>query len=160
MTDVGVRLAPDLASLPVVPADLSTLDRLVTDALAVFCFSDVRPLLGAAAMLDWRLCGRLSRALERGHVTGARGEVALLPTSTRRKRRVFVFGLGPRRTADRRVFREACREAARVLRSASAMDAAYVAPLASQDRDLEGEFLRGLSEELAGKVSTILVAPV
>jgi hypothetical protein len=42
------------------PVDLLRWDRGPGgDALVVPVWSDVRPLRGAAGLLDWRLCGRL-----------------------------------------------------------------------------------------------------
>src|SRR5260221_14536712 len=42
-------------------------------------FADERPLRGTGGLVDWRLCGRLSRLLAARRVTGALGETPLLP---------------------------------------------------------------------------------
>ena len=60
--------------LPVafLPIDLSRWDHGPGgDALVVPVWSDVRPLRGAAGLLDWRLCGRLSQMIREGRVSGA-----------------------------------------------------------------------------------------
>ena len=153
-------LAPDVAALsPFVAADLNAVDDMAAEAVAVFCFSDVRPLAGAAEILDWRLSGRLSRALERGLVSGALGEVTLLPVMARRRRRVFLFGLGEVRATDRAVFRKVGREAMVTLTEAGALGVALVAPAARDELEVEAEFLRAVAEELKGQVLTVLVAP-
>jgi cytosol aminopeptidase family protein len=80
-----------------VAAELGRLDGLeTTEALIVSFFTDERPLRGMAGLADWRLAGRLSRLLKAGKLTGARGEVALLPPSRRRLPFdcLVLFGLG------------------------------------------------------------------
>ncbi len=80
-----------------VAAELARLDGLDrTEALVLSFFTDERPLRGVAALADWRLAGRLSRLLKAGKMTGARGEVTLLPPSRNRLpfERIVLFGLG------------------------------------------------------------------
>jgi hypothetical protein len=159
MTQGHTNLAPDLVSaLPTIHADLKAIDAMTAEALAVFCFADVRPLAGAAEMLDWRVGGRLSRALERGLLSGALGESALMPTAGRCRRRVFMFGLGAVATADRATFKTVCRESMETLRRAGAAGAAFVAPATRHDPEIEAEFLRAIAEELKGQVRTVLVS--
>jgi hypothetical protein len=67
------------------------------ELLAVHIWEDVRPLRGAAGLLDWRLCGKLSGLIQSGRLVGAEGEQLLLPTGGRLPWRVaMVMGLGPR----------------------------------------------------------------
>jgi hypothetical protein len=67
------------------------------DLLAVYLWDDVRPLRGAAGLLDWRLCGKLSGLAQSGRLTGAEGEQLLLPTAGRLPWKVaMVMGLGSR----------------------------------------------------------------
>ena len=67
------------------------------DLLAVYIWQDVRPLRGAAGLLDWRLCGKLSGLIQSGRLDGGEGEQLLLPTAGRLPWRVaMVMGLGPR----------------------------------------------------------------
>lgn len=75
---------------------LGNVDALVCDSIVVGVFSDVRPLAGLLGMIDWRLCGRLSRLFEQGVITGAEGERVLLPTHGRVPApRLFLYGWGP-----------------------------------------------------------------
>lgn len=59
----------------VVP-DLRRLDELKSEAIALAFFEDERPLRGAMGLLDWRLCGALSRLILRGRASGALERVA------------------------------------------------------------------------------------
>lgn len=75
--------------------DFAELDALRCDALALPFFSDERPLRGAGGLVDWRLCGALSRQLVTGFVTGGLGEQVLVPSQSRLSvEKVFLFGLG------------------------------------------------------------------
>jgi len=66
------------------------------DALCVTVFDDERPLRGVAGLVDWRLCGRLSRLLINKKASGGAGESMMLPASRRLPMaRIFWFGLGP-----------------------------------------------------------------
>ena len=59
-------------------------------------FADERPLRGAAGLCDWRLCGKLSQVLQRGRVTGALGEVTLVPGRPRLPfDKLLLVGCGP-----------------------------------------------------------------
>ena len=61
------------SGLPVTSADQAAVDRFAGDTLAVFCWSDVRPLRGAAGFVDWRMCGALSHAIEEQQFAGDAG---------------------------------------------------------------------------------------
>jgi hypothetical protein len=54
-------------------------DRLAGGRL----YSDVRPLRGAAGLLDWRLDGRLSALIVAGNLSGAPDEQLLIPSRKR-----------------------------------------------------------------------------
>ncbi len=78
-------------------SELARLDTLDPhQALALFFFGDERPLRGVAGLCDWRLCGRLSRLLKAGKLSGLRGEVTLMPPPGGRLpfERLLFFGLG------------------------------------------------------------------
>jgi hypothetical protein len=53
-------------------------DRMEGAVVAAFYFEDVRPLRGAAALLDWRLNGRLTDMLLEKEVSGQLGEHVLV----------------------------------------------------------------------------------
>lgn len=77
------------------PVDLQRWDRGPGgDALVVPVWSDVRPLRGAAGLLDWRLCGRLSQMIQDGKLAGTAGEKLLLVTGRVPWQRVLAVGVG------------------------------------------------------------------
>ncbi len=76
-------------------SSFTTIDSLDVSTLALF-LTDQRPLRGAAGIVDWRLCGELSNALQSGSLTGALGERLLMPTHGRiGPKRLLIFGVGP-----------------------------------------------------------------
>ena len=84
-----------------VAPDLRRLDELNSEALALAFFEDERPLRRAAGLVDWRLCGRISRMLLRGRVTGELGEALLVPGRPRLPfDKLFLFGAGERARFD------------------------------------------------------------
>jgi hypothetical protein len=102
-----------VASVSLLPVELARWDQAPPgDALCVPVWTDVRPLRGAAGLLDWRMCGRLSRMLASGKVTGAEGEQTLFPTAHRLPwRLVLALGAGPRRDFAERRFQACVRRA-------------------------------------------------
>ncbi|MCB9667772.1 MAG: peptidase M17 [Myxococcales bacterium] len=77
-------------------SELVTLDELTVDALALPFFEDERPLRKTAGLVDWRLCGRLSRLMLRDCVTGKLGETTLVATEKKFPfLRLFLLGCGP-----------------------------------------------------------------
>jgi len=79
--------------LEVADLSLATLDALDVDALGVLVGPE-RPLQGLAGLVDWRLCGALTRALSGGLYAGAPDEALLLPTGGRLPcGRVVALGL-------------------------------------------------------------------
>ncbi|MEZ4359004.1 MAG: M17 family peptidase N-terminal domain-containing protein [Kofleriaceae bacterium] len=82
-------------SISVMTLDLSKWEEVARDALVLPVFREDRPLRGAAGLVDWRLCGRLSRLMRSGKASGVAGESLLLPASRRlRFTRILWFGLG------------------------------------------------------------------
>jgi hypothetical protein len=76
---------------------LAALDALDVDSIVVGLCKDVRPTAGLLGLLDWRLCGRVSRLLEAGTITGHDGEKVLFPTQGRVSApRLFLYGWGAR----------------------------------------------------------------
>lgn len=78
--------------------DLASLDELKTELLCLWMFSDERPPRGALGLVDWRLCGRLSRLLARGEFQARFGEALLMPPPEQRlaAERVLLLGAGTR----------------------------------------------------------------
>ncbi len=95
---------------------LQSIDALAADALAV-AVGPGRPLGGLAALVDWRLCGAIARAVRAGLFSTEAEEALLMPTGGRvRIARVFAFGLArePLDAAGFAAFaRRVCRDMAR-----------------------------------------------
>lgn len=106
------------------------LDQIAqVDALCVFVSEDERPLRGAAGLVDWRLCGRLSRVLEDGFFTGTKDDALLLPTDGQLYvPRVFAVGLGKLRGLDQAGLRQAFKTAANTLTRAKMSKVAIDVP--------------------------------
>ena len=79
-----------------VTPDLRRLDELKSEALLLTFFADERPLRREVGLVDWRLCGALSRVLIRGRAIGEVGETVLVPGQPRLPfDKIFLFGAGP-----------------------------------------------------------------
>lgn len=92
-----------------VPLSLRAIDELRSELAVLSFFEDERPLRAMAGLCDWRLCGRLSRLLERGAINGAIGECTLSPAGSRLPfERLLLVGLGMRERFDDTVFDRAC----------------------------------------------------
>ncbi len=62
--------------------------------LATF-FEDVRPLKGSTSLVDWRLNGRVSDLILKGHLSGHFKESLIMPSQGRLSAKdIFLFGLG------------------------------------------------------------------
>ncbi len=84
-----------------VAPDLRCLDELKCEALALPFFEDERPLPGALGLVDWRMCGEISRLLLRGRARGALDEKILVPTRRRLTiDKLFLFGAGSSESFD------------------------------------------------------------
>lgn len=138
--------------------DLAGIDATTSDAIAVFCFVDQRPLKGVAGYLDWRLCGALSRAIESGRFRCEPGEVMLLPATGRiRDKRIFAFGLGRVQDATAEAFAKVGRTAIEVTGRAGVAELALAAPRSSRRPELEVEFVRAVESLSAARVGCVLV---
>lgn len=81
--------------LDVAPLTLAGLEGLGAVDLLAFVATDERPLRGLAGLIDWRLCGALSRTLREGRFRGERGESLLVADGSRwTAGRIFVHGVG------------------------------------------------------------------
>jgi len=84
-----------------VEIDAGPIERARADVAVVFLFDSDRPLRGGAGRADWRMCGRLSKLLVAGRLTGARGEAVLMATDGGMAApRVIALGVGARNTFD------------------------------------------------------------
>jgi hypothetical protein len=112
--------------LEVADLSLATLDALDVDALALLVGPE-RPLQGLAGLVDWRLCGAVTRCLVGGLYAGEPGQALLLPTDGRLPaRRVVALGLpAPLGAAS---FAVAARQACQVLQRAGSADFATALP--------------------------------
>jgi hypothetical protein len=75
---------------------LKQIDALRCEALALPFFSDEKPLRGALGLVDWRMCGFLSRLRASGRLEGSPLETVLIPARPKLSLdKLFLFGLGP-----------------------------------------------------------------
>jgi hypothetical protein len=102
----------------VIPNDLPRWDQARPgDLVLVPVWTDVRPLRGAAGLLDWRMCGRLSGWMMAGKVTGADGEQTLFPSGNRLAwRLVLAAGAGARADFSEKRLRALVRRLLKTLR--------------------------------------------
>jgi Cytosol aminopeptidase family, N-terminal domain len=122
------------------PIELSRWDQAPAgDAICVPVWTDVRPLRGAAGLLDWRMCGRLSAMLAAGKVTGADGEQTLFPTASRLPwRLVLALGAGPRAEFSDKRLQAAVRRALKAVGGLGARRLALALPARDGDRATTG----------------------
>jgi hypothetical protein len=106
-----------------------SLDRLQTELVVLPFFSDERPLRGAAALIDWRLCGALSRKLMAGHLEGEFGEKGLFTNPPKlQAESLLLVGLGPSECFEAGTAGRACRLIVEALRDAKVSTAAMTLP--------------------------------
>ena len=112
------------------PIDLQTWDRdCHGDLVAVCIWDDVRPLRGAAGLIDWRLSGKLSSLIQSGRLTGADGEQLLFPTGGRLPWSVaMVMGLGSRTGFSTTRFHTAVQRFCATMRGLDVHDVALAPP--------------------------------
>jgi leucyl aminopeptidase len=88
--------------------ELQQIDALRCEALALPFFSDERPLRGALGLIDWRMCGFVSRLRMQERVRGDALETVLLPARPKLTMdKLFLFGLGPQDEFDTKHMRRA-----------------------------------------------------
>jgi hypothetical protein len=63
--------------------DLGSLSELKTEALCLPFYRDERPMRGAPGLVDFRLCGRVSKLIASGRMHGDLGEAVLMPARPR-----------------------------------------------------------------------------
>lgn len=150
--------------------DLHQMDQVHADTIAVGLFEEDRPPRGLAGLADWRLCGRVSRLIVSGNVTGRFREAVLFPGYARLPaNRVCVLGLGRRAEFSAARAREASwvlAESLRKLRASSFIVSLPGSPMtqvphrARMDLFLE-ELLRVFGpDEGTGGVEVFIVEPL
>ena len=117
-----------------VSASLDGLDALQAEILVLPFFSQERPLRGAAGLIDWRLCGALSRKLMAGYLEGRFGEKALIASPGKiRAKDLLVVGLGSSDDFDIDTAGQACAVIVEALMQGSFSTAAIALPGRSMD---------------------------
>ncbi len=135
-----------------VPLDLARVDALRYEAAALPFFEDERPLRGAAGLCDWRLCGRLSRLLLSARVTGALGEVTLVPARARLPfDKLLLFGSGPRERFDQARFNAVTARIFDVVEGLRLRNLVLALPGRNHDRVSPGDAIRWFLEAAAGQ---------
>lgn len=71
-------------------------DRLEATVAAAFFFADQKPLLGPAALLDWRLNGQLTELLREGRAEGRVGEHVVIGNNGKLRADWVLFAGGGR----------------------------------------------------------------
>ena len=95
-----------IEQLHFVEPDLRAIDTTSAEVIACSVFQDERPMRGLAGLLDWRLAGRLSALAKNDFLTGAEGEIVLVPGRPYvRFEKILVLGIGPRASFDDAVVR-------------------------------------------------------
>jgi hypothetical protein len=116
------------------PIELARWDQAGGDLFAVCLWSDVRPLRGAAGLLDWRLNGKLSRWIQEGRLAGRAGEKTLVPTTRIPWPTVLAIGLGASNEFSEARFFEALGCAFATMRGLGLQTAAMALPGRDTDR--------------------------
>jgi hypothetical protein len=122
-------------------------------------FADERPLRGAAGLVDWRLCGRLSRMLLAGRVDGQFGETTLLPSSRLPFGRVLLLGLGESERFSELRFLEAAKALRDVVRRLGVRRYALALPGRSTGRIVARRALELWSQAQTSEEEVWLVEP-
>lgn len=136
-TDAAQAVAPRVELRSV---DLSALDSLEADGLVLPLYQTKVQPTGVAALVDWRLCGRLARMILDGRVVGGAGEATLLAYPARTgAARIFVFGLGRPRARSAAQLRADAEQMIAVLGGAKVTSVALALPPRPTDACPTGE---------------------
>ncbi len=96
-----------MIDLRFVTPDLRRIDESPAEVIGCGVYRDTRPLTGLAALLDWRMAGRLSKLAKQGFLLGEVGEVLVVPARPRLPfDKLLAFGLGPRESFGDATFRK------------------------------------------------------
>ncbi|MCP4680660.1 MAG: hypothetical protein GY854_35290 [Deltaproteobacteria bacterium] len=112
-------IAPELKRLEGVPATI----------LVVFRFAEMRPLRGISSLVDWRLCGHLSRLVIDGFLTGAVEESLLMPLGGRLPQEyLLVLGIGERERFNEEAFHLGMKRMFKTIRGLNRVDIVVALP--------------------------------
>lgn len=82
-------------------------DKLTSQLAVVTTFSEERPLVGKAGLLDWRLNGRLSRLMMKHHYESQFKELLLMPAEGRiGSKAILICGLGAKADFSQEIMQE------------------------------------------------------
>jgi hypothetical protein len=150
-----VRVEPLVrALLDGVSGDLGEADRVErsrVDLGVVPVFSDERPLLGLAGLIDWRGSGCLSALVRSGFCSSAPREQVLLPCDRRLPvDRLVLVGLGPREHYDEARARALAEQFVRIAVGLAAPTVLIALPTHGRDRTLTEVAFASLLATLEG----------
>ena len=131
----------------------TSLARVEADCAVVAFFEDERPMRGGAGLVDWRLCGRLSRLVLEERLSDRWG---LLPSQGRLQTpRILVGNLGRIRELDAPKLQRFARDAGRRVTQLRARSVAWDLPAAI--RSLPAE--TGIASVLSGFRAALALEP-
>jgi hypothetical protein len=117
-----------------VAASMEGLDELQAELIVLPFFSDERPLTGIAGLIDWRLCGALSRKLMAGYLDGHFGDKGMVAAPSKlRAEALLLVGMGRVDSFDASTAMKGCALIAEALRHSRATTAAVALPGRSLD---------------------------
>jgi hypothetical protein len=94
-----------IVELRFIARDLKKLDQASAEVLVAAVMQDERPPRGVAGLVDWRLCGQLSRLIKSGFFNGELGEMLILPSKPALPfDKVLLVGCGAREQFDERAY--------------------------------------------------------
>lgn len=109
--------------------DLKKLDQSSAEVLVAAVMQDERPPRGVAGLVDWRLCGQLSRLIKTGFFTGELGELLILPSKPALPfDKALFIGCGLRADFDERAYVAALTKVISVLQGLKAGQALVELP--------------------------------
>jgi hypothetical protein len=118
-----------------VAPQLELLDDINCEALAIPFFIEERPLQGAFGLVDWRMCGLISRMIVRKRIDGSFKECILIPGRPRISvEKLFLIGLGHEDAFDESVLETISEYMLQTLAAVGVRTSAMVLPGRATDR--------------------------
>lgn len=131
--------------------DLASLSELKAEALCLPFFCDERPMRGAAGLVDFRLCGRVSKLIASGRMRGELGEAVLMPARPRLfAERLLWLGAGVHGELDEARFRGLVADALRRMVDLRVRAAALCLPGRTRGALLPADAIDWFLEEAQG----------